>query len=177
MDLVIIAIVLGALGLLVALAQQLQKQSKAKLHAKPLLSRPEQVLFHRLREALPEYEVLAQVSFSQFIRAKGDTRKENWRRFAMARQKVADFVICNPDFSVLAVVELDDRSHRRGKDQKRDALLAEAGIPCHRWHVKRMPSGEQIRSVVLPEMTPGGAGVKHEPAPVGTTDSANQVSS
>lgn len=118
-----------------------------------VLTVPEQTLYHRLKAALP-YEVLAQVAFSQFIGVKGGSRKANFAKFGTARQKVADFVICRRDLSILAVVELDDRSHTRKRDQAKNAVLEEAGIPIIRWHVKDMPDRERIRKAVAALVQP-----------------------
>ncbi|WP_435101066.1 DUF2726 domain-containing protein [Arhodomonas sp. AD133] len=120
---------------------------------KKVLTAPEQTLYHRLKAALP-YEVLAQVAFSQFIGVKGGSRKANFAKFGTARQKVADFVICRRDLSILAVVELDDRSHTRKRDQAKNAVLEEAGIPIIRWHVKDMPDRERIRDAVAALVQP-----------------------
>ena len=59
--------------------------------------------------------------------------------------KIADYVICNKEMYVLAVVELDDRTHRNDKDAKRDAMLVQAGYKVIRWDSKNKPTAEQIR--------------------------------
>ena len=54
-----------------------------------------------------------------------------------------DFVVCNKDGSVLAVIELDDKSHeskeRVEADKRKDRASAAAGIRMIRWHVKLIP--------------------------------------
>lgn len=79
---------------------------------KLLLTKPEQVLFHRLREALPTYIVLAQVSMHRVIKPKRGGKGA----LNAISQKAIDFVICKPDFSVVCVVELDDSSHDKDLD-------------------------------------------------------------
>ena len=46
------------------------------------------------------------------------------------RQKVADFLVCRRDFTIAAVVELDDRSHRNKheQDKARDEVCKQAGL-------------------------------------------------
>lgn len=62
---------------------------------------------------------------------------------------MADFVICDKSFSVVAVVELDDSTHNSAKDAKRDEIIREAGSKTIRWRVKSLPSPEDIRRQVL----------------------------
>ncbi len=65
----------------------------------------------------------------------------NYRKFLYKVQsKHVDFVICDQDMNVLAVVELDDRSHLRADRQERDqfvdAVLASCGYKIiHTWAV------------------------------------------
>ncbi len=123
--------------------------SPAKFRAKRPLSAPEQILFGRLKAALPDHVILSQVSFSQFLFTKGGDRKQNFARFAEARQKVADFLVCDPSFRIVRVIELDDRSHRQEKDERRDAILKEAGLKVVRWKISNIPNAETIRRDIL----------------------------
>jgi very-short-patch-repair endonuclease len=63
----------------------------------------------------------------------------------------ADFVVCNKDASIVAVIELDDTSHntekRQQADAKKDKALTAAGIKIHRWNVKNIPNGEAIQAI------------------------------
>ena len=60
-------------------------------------------------------------------------------------RKVADFVVLDKQFNVVAIVELDDASHKdkEEKDADRDALIAEAGYRVIRY--KRTPDLEQVQ--------------------------------
>ena len=89
-----IFIVIAAL----ALAAFKPKTKNAKFSAKIPLSKPEQILYYLLVRALPNHIVLAQVAFSRFLKTTGGSKKENYGKFATARQKVADFLICNKNF-------------------------------------------------------------------------------
>lgn len=141
--------VLPALILLIA-AISLKKKSTdyPAFEAKKPLSNPEQILYHRLTQALPDKVILAQVSFSRFLRTKGGSKKENWRQFSKARQKVADYLICEKDFTIRIAIELDDSTHKKEKDERRDKYLASAGIKTVRWNVKNLPSKEQIQEAI-----------------------------
>ena len=115
------------------------KGKQTPIKAKPVLTMNEQPTFNRLKDALPEYSVLAQVSFSAMITSTGQATRNRFNR------KMADFVICDKAFNVVAVVELDDSSHkgREDKDAERDEMLKEAGLKVIRY--KRTPSAEQVR--------------------------------
>lgn len=115
------------------------------------LTEPERELYARLREAMPECVVLAQVALSSLVETKEEGRVRPW--FNRISQKSVDFVLCLPqDFTVVAVIELDDRTHQRTDRQKADATKDEAlriaGHPILRFKVREMPSVEQIRTAI-----------------------------
>ena len=115
-----------------------------------LLTEPEQVLYRRLVEALPEYRVLTQVQLARVLRFKrGQRDRAVWNRI---RQLSLDFLIARPDTSIIAAVELDDSSHLRSDRQDADArkghALESAGVPLIRWRVGKMPDVASIKSAV-----------------------------
>lgn len=118
-----------------------------------VMSAPEQVLYWRLLQALPQHMVLAQVQLSRFLRV---TRKE---RSQAIRNKIdrksADFLICSKDATPVCVIELDDSSHespaRRKADADKDAALKAAGIRVVRFHVKALPDVRAITVAAIGE--------------------------
>jgi len=116
--------------------------------SKPL-TEPEQVMYFRLRSALPECEVLAQVTFSRFLKPSGKDAKRRFGALQRINKKSADFLICLKDFTIVAAVELDDASHNAEKDKDRDAILATAGVKVLRWHVRDLPSEQAIRDAFI----------------------------
>ena len=66
----------------------------------------------------------------------------------------ADFVICQKDSSVVAVIELDDSTHERPDrmiaDAKKNRALEAAGIPIHRWQARALPDEASIRQTLRP---------------------------
>ena len=115
-----------------------------------ILSEPEQVLYRRLVEALPEYLVLPQVQLARALRFKrGQRDRAVWNRIS---QLSIDFLIARPDTSIVAAVELDDSSHLRADRQDGDArkghALKSAGVPLIRWRVGKMPDVAAIKSAV-----------------------------
>src|SRR5262245_53668122 len=105
------------------------------------LTDPEQVLYWRLVEALPECVVLAQVSFTRFMKAAPEGNFSPAQQLTLYRrisQKTIDYLVCLKDFTVVAAVELDDASHDEERDSQRDALLKSAGIVPLRIDVKHI---------------------------------------
>jgi hypothetical protein len=117
---------------------------------KKVLTPVEQHLYHRLVRACPDHMVLAQVAFSQLVGVKkGENFTAIWNRY---NRLVADFVVCNKDFSIAAVLELDDRSHdkpaRQDADGRKAAICEAAGIPLHRLNVNPLPDEAELRALL-----------------------------
>lgn len=74
----------------------------------------------------------------------------------IAQQRV-DYVVCTRRCEVVAVVELDDKTHSREKDELRDARLEQAGIRVVRFQARNKPKVDAIRSMILgPTVTEAG---------------------
>jgi hypothetical protein len=119
--------------------------------AKPFLNRPEQLLYGRLVRAFPGHVVLAHVALTRLLVADqaGQEAKATSNR---ARQWVADFVVCRPDFTPLAVVELEDRAKprdaQRDRQRRKDQLLQSAGIKVVRVLVSDIPGELALKTLV-----------------------------
>ena len=128
-------------------------------YAKRPLSQPEQVLYHRLVQALPDRIVLAQVQVSRVLGVKKGFNFYEWNN--RIDRMSYDFVVCAKDSSVLAVIELDDKSHgsesRQKADARKDRATSAAGIRMIRWNVKALPDQDVIREAFLemPSIRPG----------------------
>ena len=127
---------------------------------KKVLTPVEQQLYQRLIRAFPDHVVLAQVAFSQLVGVKkGENFTAIWNRY---NRLTADFVICNKDFSIAAVLELDDRSHdnpaRQDADRRKAAICEAANIPLHRLNVNPLPNESELRALLnlpsLPQRAP-----------------------
>ena len=149
-----IFVVLVLLLLAVALLLYLKKQGFLEgggsgswpFYVKKPLTQPEQVLYHRLVKALPEHIVLAQVQVSRILGVKKGSSFNEWNN--RINRLSYDFVVCSKDSTVLAAVELDDKSHeskrRTATDEKKNKATADAGLRLIRWNVKALPDESAI---------------------------------
>lgn len=121
-------------------------------YAKKPLSQPEQILYFRLIQALPEHIVLSQVQLSRLLGVKKGHGHYAW--FNRINRMSADFVVCNKDSSIVAVIELDDATHQRNDrqiaDAKKHKALGAADVWVLRWHVKTLPDIAAIRALFMP---------------------------
>src|SRR5450830_1816235 len=132
MKLLLLLAVLVLLGFAAVVLQRGRKDStktRGAILKKNVLTNREQGMYFRLHEALEGRIVLAQVAFSALLKTSSRQDRNRFDR------KVADFVICNKTFEVLAIIELDDASHknREAQDRERELLLTDAGYRVIRY--------------------------------------------
>lgn len=148
MTIIFIAICLIAIAaVFAALASKKAGATKSakgfEVRARIPVTANEQKMFWRLTEDFPapEFVVLAQVSFAALMTSRRQADRNQFNR------KRADFVICDKTFRVLAVVELDDASHKEEKDQSRDAMLEAAGFKVLRY--RGIPNSGTVKADIL----------------------------
>ena len=116
--------------------------------SRPLTER-EQVLYWRLRKVLPEQMVLAQVALSRMVRVEKGNDPRAWLN--RINRMTVDFLVCLPDATIVAAIELDDDSHaavdRVTADAKKDKALESAGIKLLRF--RDMPTEDELRHAFL----------------------------
>ncbi|MEO7494589.1 MAG: DUF2726 domain-containing protein [Massilia sp.] len=129
-----------------------------------LMTDNEAEFFGRLVSALPDHYVFPQVAMSALLEtASSDKRTAHADRLRIAQQR-ADYVICGRSCEVVAVVELDDKTHTRTKDELRDARLEQAGIRTVRFQARNKPKVEAIRALILGATGDGVEKAMHETA-------------
>lgn len=119
-------------------------------YLKKPLTQPEQVLYHRLVAAMPECIVLAQVQLSRVLGVKKGFSFHEWNN--RINRMSLDFVVCLKDSSVVAAIELDDKTHenasRADADAKKEKALSAAGVALIRWRVSALPDENAIRQAL-----------------------------
>ena len=148
-----------------------------------VLTRSERLAFALLVQSVPELNILAQVPLSRFLRVPKRHSYADWLR--RLGHQCADFVVCDTDFQVLAVVELEaetepanDRVRQRLERMSR--AMKAAKIPLLVWAEGRLPSVDAVRKAIDPAppaapAPPGPsprAAAAASPVPVPTTTAA-----
>lgn len=139
----------ASLLLMVALVLALYWARKPRYRRASVMTANEQEFHHRLIAAFPDCEVWPQVPILALVRPEA---KEGTRGFWLAFRNISntrvDWVIAQ-DMEVLAIIELDDRSHDAKKDAQRDLVLKSCGYRVHRFQSKRRPEPDEIRDAVF----------------------------
>ncbi|MDK1682925.1 DUF2726 domain-containing protein [Acinetobacter terrestris] len=134
--------IIASLALIILCAQQYFK-TKKKFYPKPVITPYECRMYVRLKEAFPQYHVLAQVAFSALITSHNLKIRNKFNR------KVTDFVLLNESLQVLVIIELDDPTHlyKVEEDKFRDHMLHEAGYRVLRY--TEIPNVRQLHKDIL----------------------------
>lgn len=125
--------------------------SRWPLTARKLLTNRERFLYDLLLCMYPDHKIFVQVALSQLIDVPEShpERQSIRNRFS---QLVADFVLCRPDLSIVAVIELDDRTHqwahRKAADARKTKALADAGLKLVRVPAGPLPTSEKLREMI-----------------------------
>ncbi len=152
MWIILLIAALAGLWLLREFANHIPREnSHWPVFARAPLTVREQFLYHRLSVMYPERIILAQVALSQIIDVSPGTSNRQAIR-GKFKQLVADFVLCRSDFSIVAVIELDDPSHAQPHRQDADAhktkAVESAGVTFVRIPAGPIPSETDLRRVI-----------------------------
>lgn len=116
-------------------------------YVKKPLTQAEQAVYQRLIAALPEHIILAQVQLSRVLGVKQGFNSNEWNN--RIHRLSYDFVVCSKDASVVAVIDLDDKTHERaartGADRRKERATSSAGVKRIRWRVAALPDDAAIR--------------------------------
>jgi hypothetical protein len=146
---VLFVLVMAAIAVLKGKRPKLGQRFKAK----EFLTPNELEFLNRLERAVPELRFHAQVAMGALLEPVG-AKRNDVRAHMSARgsfsQKIVDYVAQNRESgTVVAIIELDDRTHDSAKDARRDAMLQEAGYSTVRWTSKAKPDTNAIRQRLL----------------------------
>ena len=154
---IVVVVVLAALGVAgVLLLSVLAKRAGGKtvaVRARVFMTPNEAQFLQRLEAAVPEFRFHAQVSMAALLDPAVTKRANSrawWRARTMFSQKIIDYVAQRRDNGqIVAVIELDDRTHNAGRDARRDAMLQQAGYRTVRWQSKDKPSRAEIFAALV----------------------------
>ncbi|MDQ1817769.1 DUF2726 domain-containing protein [Massilia sp. CCM 9210] len=149
---ILIIVVMALAAIILAQVWLKGKGRSGAYRARALMTPNEAEFFGRLVAALPDHYIFPQVAMSALIEAATNDKKiAHSDRLRIAQQRV-DYVVCDRYCKVIAVVELDDRTHSANKDQTRDARLKQGGVRTVRFQSKNKPSVDALRTAILPEV-------------------------
>lgn len=169
--------VIAVISLLLAMAARKGGGGRhaPRFKARLLLTPSEAEFLARLEAAVPEYRFHCQVAMGALLEpdiARKGNGRDYFRMRAMVSQKVVDYVAQRRDNGqIVAIIELDDRSHDAAKDARRDAMLHQAGYRTLRWQASARPGAAEILAALVPPpvtvataaiTTPAANGVRAE---------------
>ncbi|MDP8920402.1 MAG: DUF2726 domain-containing protein [Pseudomonadota bacterium] len=139
----------GCALLVVMLVLILVWTRKPRYRRHTIMTDNEREFYGRLLAACPDCQIWPQVPILALVRPDA---KEGSRAFWMAFRRISntrvDWAIVR-DMDVLAIVELDDRSHDARKDAERDRILRSCGYRVVRFNSSRRPNPRQIHEAVF----------------------------
>ena len=126
-----------------------------------VLTIDERQAFDVLRRAMPSHLVLAQVPLARFIRVPMRRSYSEWLQRVGGLS--ADLLLCDSGSRVIAVVDIravveSDRSRRRHERMSR--VLRQAGVHVITWREGELPSTQEVRTMLIPLLQPGGTAAK-----------------
>lgn len=147
--LVVCAVLTAIAYILLRKLQSGSKYSPKHYQTIPLLTEHEQTFFWLLKEAAGRDLIVApQVVFGAFLKVKSTAFVDKTKARHQVAHNRGDFIVCNKEFRVVAVVELDDATHdkraQKVVDRRRDELLKTVGVKAIRY--RKMPEVRKIRS-------------------------------
>lgn len=138
---IIVSVVLLTIAIMAMIKSHMNKRpADSVLRQRAVLNSQAQLTISRLKEILVGSTVLAQVSFDALLTTKYSHTRNKYKSM------VADFVILNQDYQVVAIVAVDDANpsiKRIKQDRYQDELLQMAGYRVYRY--RGVPDHQQLR--------------------------------
>lgn len=152
----ILIVWLGAALLFILLISQQRKSNpfdgkhKLPYFRRPLMSKIELSVYQTLIKTLPEFLIFPQVQASRVLGIPAN--KDNYYWFNFISRLSYDFVVCRPDSTPIAIIEIDDSTHtlakRQEADNRKNKATAAAGIAVIRWQVRHIPNSKEIKHLI-----------------------------
>lgn len=115
----------------------------------PFLTQPETLVYYLLRTAIPDHAIFAKVPLSLVIGASGGRAG----REAEGQQVLLDFVVCDRNMRVAAVVDIGGAGIGVSNPDKVERLRS-VGVRLTAIDVSALPSRNEIRTRVLGKTPP-----------------------
>lgn len=117
----------------------------------PLLTSTEIKFWALLYQAAPGCYIFPQVAVSAILTIQSESYEHFWEVIKKYQNCRVDFVVCDSQLSIIALVELDDQinERRRTKDAEQDFITAQAGYKTVRFNRKDWPTAEQIKARIF----------------------------
>jgi hypothetical protein len=120
-----------------------------------ILTTAERLAYETLVRALPDYLVLAKVPLARFLKVPNRHSYSEWLR--RLGHQCADLVVCDSASAVVAAVtvqpppaETSERARIRYRRLSR--VLKAAKIPLHLWTSNALPTVDEARKLLLPQI-------------------------
>ncbi|MFJ2995608.1 DUF2726 domain-containing protein [Pandoraea sp. NPDC087047] len=113
------------------------------------LTKSEQAFHKFLKTCLPNQTLFAHVAVGKLVQTKWWASEFHHRRIT---DLSVDFLVCRPDNTIIAVIELGDASRDtpecRHRTAKLEALMQAVGVPMIRWDVRQPPGSLEVRKII-----------------------------
>ena len=123
----------------------------------PLFTPAERSFYGVLKLACEDKAVVfGKVRIADILKPRKGLNRGQWQiAFNKISAKHFDFILCNPkNLTVLAVIELDDKSHSQEKQIKRDEFVESAcktaGLKLHRFKASASYAVDEIKKELFP---------------------------
>ena len=110
---ILVVVMIVVLALIKAKGQGGVSDEVWPFYAKKPLSQPEQILYFRLVQALPDHIVLAQVQLSCLLGVKKGYPHQTWLN--RINRMSTDFVVCNKDSSINVTMQNNNKAVKKIK--------------------------------------------------------------
>lgn len=112
-----------------------------------IMTKTEIQFFEILKQTLNEYYIFTQVCTSAILKATSRNHSNFLKAKNTYNRTFIDFVICDENLEIIALIELDDKTHdnKKEKDTIRDYITAKAGYKTIRFDCRKMPNANDIK--------------------------------
>jgi len=136
-------IILGATAIIIFVLAPARPR-EAAYRKRPVMTPNEVEFYGRISRALPGMQVCPQVAMHALIEPTSQNGKTRLVDFRRVSQKVVDYAVFDDLWCLVAIIELDDRTHLASRDAVRDGFTGAAGIRTLRYQSRAKPAQEQI---------------------------------